>query len=290
MSDTIDAVAHPAVFPLVSFAVGLAVGSFLNVVIHRLPRMMERAWKAEYAELANGAPPAKEEPYNLFVPRSRCPSCGHGITAIENIPLLSWAVLRGRCSACKARISARYPLVELLAGVGALASAAHFGFTLAAVGAAIFVWATIALAFIDQETGYLYDDITLPLLWAGLLLNLGRTYVPVADAVIGAAAGYLSLWALYWLFKLFTGKEGMGYGDFKMHAAVGAWLGWKMLPLVLFLSSIVGTVFGVAQMLAARRGWQWSFQFHFGPYLAMAGIIALFWGPQLTHKLFPQFM
>lgn len=292
MSDTLRAVAHPAVFPVVCFVVGLMVGSFLNVVIHRLPRMIERAWRDECAELDSATPQAKaaEETYNLFVPRSRCPSCGHGITALENIPLVSWAVLRGRCSACKARISARYPLVELLAGIGALASAYHFGFSLAAVGAVIFIWSTIALAFIDQETGYLFDDITLPLLWAGLLLNLGRTYVPLADAVIGAAAGYLVLWSIYWLFKLVTGKEGMGYGDFKMSAAVGAYLGWQMLPLVILLSSIVGTVFGVAQMLAAKRGWEWGFKFHFGPYLAVAGIIALFWGSQLTRQFLPQFM
>jgi leader peptidase (prepilin peptidase)/N-methyltransferase len=296
MSDTIKAVAHPAVFPLVFFVVGLIVGSFLNVVIHRLPRMIERVWREDCAELARDkgeavpSPTAPEQTYNLFVPRSRCPACGHRITALENVPILSWAVLRGRCSACKTRISARYPLVELLAGIGALASASHFGFGLAAAGAAVFVWATIALAFIDQETGYLFDDITLPLLWLGLLVNLSRTFVPISDAVIGAAAGYLVLWSVYWLFKLVTGKEGMGFGDFKMNAAVGAWLGWQMLPIVILLSSIVGTVFGVVQMLAARRGWESSFKFHFGPYLAMAGIIALFWGPQLTRQFFPQFM
>ncbi|HUL91743.1 MAG TPA: A24 family peptidase [Burkholderiales bacterium] len=297
MSDTLKAVAHPAVFPLVCLAIGLVVGSFLNVVIHRLPKMMERQWREDLLNLpaepsGSPAPPPRPKPekYNLFVPRSRCPACGHGITAIENIPVLSWAVLRGRCSACKARISVRYPLVELLAGIGAFASANHFGFSMAAVGASIFIWCTIALAFIDQETGYLFDDITLPLLWLGLLLNLGRTYVPIGDAVIGAAAGYLVLWGVYWLFKLVTGKEGMGYGDFKLNAAVGAFLGWQMLPLVILLSSIVGTVFGIAQMLAAKGGWEWNFRFHFGPYLAIAGIVALFWGPQLTRQYFSQFM
>jgi leader peptidase (prepilin peptidase)/N-methyltransferase len=199
-------------------------------------------------------------------------------------------MLRGRCSACNTRISVRYPLVELLAGIGAFASAAHFGFGLAAAGASIFIWCTIALAFIDQETGYLFDDITLPLLWLGLLLNLGGTYVPIGDAVIGAVAGYLLLWSVYWLFKLVTGKEGMGYGDFKLNAAVGAFLGWHMLPLVILLSSIVGTIFGIAQMYIAKRGWEWNFKFHFGPYLAMAGIVALFWGPQLTRQYLSQFM
>jgi leader peptidase (prepilin peptidase)/N-methyltransferase len=161
---------------------------------------------------------------------------------------------------------------------------------MAAVGASVFIWCTIALAFIDQETGYLFDNITLPLLWLGLLLNLGRTYVPVGDAVIGAAAGYLVLWSVYWLFKLVTGKDGMGYGDFKLNAAVGAFLGWQMLPLVILLSSIVGSIFGIAQMLAAKGGWEWNFRFHFGPYLAIAGIVALFWGPQLTRQYFSQFM
>ncbi|HKW38136.1 MAG TPA: A24 family peptidase [Burkholderiales bacterium] len=291
MSDTLKAVAHPAVFPWVCLLIGLVVGSFLNVVIHRLPKMMERAWKEECAELEGAARKTKPvDRYNLLVPRSSCPGCGHRITPLENIPILSWAVLRGRCSACKTRISARYPIVELLAGLGAFASASHFGTSLAAAGASIFIWCTIALAFIDQETGYLFDDITLPLLWLGLLLNLGRTYVPVAEAVTGAAAGYLVLWGVYWLFKLVTGKEGMGYGDFKMNAAVGAFLGWQMLPLVILLSSIVGTVFGVAQMLAARGGWEWNFRFHFGPYLAIAGIVALFWGPQLTRQYLSQFI
>jgi leader peptidase (prepilin peptidase)/N-methyltransferase len=279
---------QPAVFPWAALALGLGVGSFLNVVIHRLPRMMEREWQAQCEELRASSPgspapaiPAAAERYNLFVPRSRCPACGHGITALENIPLVSYAVLRGRCSACKARISARYPLVELLAGIGALASAAHFGFGLAAVGAAVFIWSTIALALIDQETGYLFDDITLPLLWLGLLLNLGGAFVPIPDAVIGAAAGYLSLWIVYQAFKLATGKEGMGFGDFKMNSAVGAFLGWKVLPLVILLSSVVGSIFGIAQMLAAKRGWDWSFRFHFGPYLAMAAIVTMFWGPQI---------
>ena len=268
---------QPAVLPWVAAAFGLCIGSFLNVVIHRLPRMMELEWRAECAALSGESPPAGE-PFNLVVPRSRCPSCGHGITALENIPLASWLALRGRCSACGARISAKYPIVELLAAAGAAYSAARFGLSLTALGAALFVWFTIALAFIDQETGLLPDDLTLLLLWCGLMLNLAGAFVPLGEAVLGAAAGYLSLWSIYWAYKLATKKEGMGYGDFKMNAAVGAFLGWKMLPLVILLSSLVGLVFGALQMFAARRHWDASFRFHFGPYLAIAGIVALFWG------------
>ncbi len=272
--------AQPAVLPWFALFFGLCVGSFLNVVIHRLPKIMEREWRAECAALA-GQPAPQEPPLSLVAPRSRCPSCGHGITALENIPLLSWAVLRAKCSSCGARISARYPLVELLAGIGAAYSAWRFGPTMAALGAMLFVWFTIALAFIDQETGLLPDDLTLPLVWAGLVVNLGGAFVPLRDAVIGAAAGYLSLWLIFWAYKLATGKEGMGYGDFKMNAAVGAFLGWKMLPLVIVLSSIVGLVFGALQMFAARGRWDAGFRFHFGPYIAIAALIALYWGEPL---------
>jgi leader peptidase (prepilin peptidase)/N-methyltransferase len=268
---------QPAVFPWFALAFGLCIGSFLNVVIHRLPKMMEREWRAECAELA-GEAPAAQEPYNLMVPRSGCPACGHRITALENVPLLSFAFLRGRCSGCKTPIGLKYPLVELLAGIGAAYAAWRFGPSLAALGAALFVWFTIALAFIDQDTGFLPDDLTLPLLWAGLLLNVPGTFVALPDAVIGAAAGYLSLWLVYWGYKLATGKEGMGFGDFKMNAAVGAFLGWKLLPLVILMSSVVGLIFGALQMFAARRRWDAGFRFHFGPYLAIAGVVALFWG------------
>jgi leader peptidase (prepilin peptidase)/N-methyltransferase len=256
--------AQPAVFPWVALVFGLFIGSFLNVVIHRLPKMLEREWRLQCAELA-GAPALDEPPFNLVVPRSRCPSCGHAIAAYENIPLLSWLVLRGRCSSCRAHIGIKYPLVELLAGLGA-------GY------AALFVWFTIALAFIDQETGLLPDDLTLPLVWLGLLLNWHYAFVTLPEALLGAVAGYLSLWTVYWLFKLVTGKEGMGYGDFKMNAAVGAFLGWKMLPLVIVLSSFVGVIFGGLQMLAARGRWESGFRFHFGPYIAIAGVVALYWG------------
>jgi len=269
--------AEPAVVAAVALLIGLCVGSFLNVVIHRLPRMMEREWRAECAALA-GQPVPEEPRLNLFTPRSRCPSCGHAIGILENVPLASWIWLRARCAHCSARISARYPLVELLAGIGAAFSFWRFGATLPALGAALFVWFTIALAFIDQETGLLPDDLTLPLVWIGLLLNVRGAFVPLSEAVAGAVAGYLALWLVYWGYKLATGKEGMGYGDFKMNAAVGAFLGWKMLPLVILLSSLVGLAFGAAQMFAARGRWEAGFRFHFGPYIAIAALIALYWG------------
>ncbi len=268
---------QPAVFPWVALGAGLCIGSFLNVVIHRLPRMMERAWRADCAELAGQEAP-KEEPLDLIAPRSRCPGCGRGIRAIENVPIASWLALRGKCAGCGMRISARYPLVEALAGLGAAGSALHFGFGAAALGGMLFIWCTIALAFIDHATGYLPDDITLPLMWAGLLANAFGTFVPLFDAVIGAAAGYLSLWLIYWAYRLATGKEGMGFGDFKMNAAIGAFVGWQLLPLVILMSSVVGLAFGVLQMVAARRGWDAAFRFHFGPYLAIAAIVAMFWG------------
>ncbi len=270
-------IAQPAVLPWVALAFGLCVGSFLNVVIHRLPKMLEREWRAECAALEGRQAP-QQEPFNLMVPRSRCPSCGHKIAALENVPVLSYLFLRGKCAGCGTKISLKYPLVEILAGIAAAYAAWRFGATLAALGAALFVWFTIALAFIDQETGLLPDDLTLPLVWAGLLVNLWGTFVPAQDAILGAVAGYLSLWLLYWAYKLATGKEGMGYGDFKMNAAVGAFLGWKMLPLVILLSSLVGLAFGALQMFAARGRWDAGFRFHFGPYLAIAGIIGLYWG------------
>ena len=279
--------AQPAVFPWAALVFGLGIGSFLNVVIHRLPRMMEREWQSQCAELQGQPEPAAER-YNLVVPRSGCPACGHRIAAWENVPVLSWLLLRGKCSACRTGISIRYPLVELLAGAGAACAASRFGFGVAAFGAMLFIWGTIALALIDQATGYLPDDITLPMLWTGLLLNAFGAFVPLAEAVIGAAAGYLALWLVYWGFKLVRGKEGMGYGDFKMNAAVGAFLGWKMLPLVILVSSLVGVVFGIAQMLAARGGWDGGFKFHFGPYIAIAGIVGLFWG-QAIMILIPAF-
>lgn len=258
---------------------GLLMGSFLNVVIHRMPKMMERDWAGQCAELRGETPPPQEK-YNLVVPRSTCPHCGHKITALENIPVLSWLALRGKCSECKAPISARYPIVELLTGVLSGYMALHFGYSLALAGALLFLWAAIALSFIDLDTTLLPDDITLPLLWLGLLLNLRATFVPLPDAVIGAAAGYMALWLVYWGFKLLTGKEGMGYGDFKLLAAIGAFLGWKMLPLVILASSAVGAVIGIGLIVLARHGRQTPIPF--GPYLAIAGVIAMLWGESIT--------
>ena len=275
---------QPAVFPWAALALGLCAGSFLNVVIYRLPRMLERDWQAQCAELQGQPAPATER-YNLVVPRSRCPACGHRITALENVPLLSYALLRGKCSACRAKIGLRYPVVELAAGLLAAYCAARFGPTPAAFGAMLFGWSLVALALIDADTQLLPDDITLPLLWAGLLANLFETFAPLSAAVIGAVAGYLSLWSVYWLFKLATGKEGMGYGDFKLLAAIGAWLGWQALPLVILLSSLVGAVVGIALMTVARRGRDNPIPF--GPYLAAAGVIAMFWSPQILQSYLP---
>ena len=222
---------------------GLMVGSFLNVVIHRLPRMMEREWREQCSAMdRENAPPAA--PYNLVVPRSACPSCGHMISAWENIPVISWLILRGRCAHCKTPISPRYPIVEALTGIISGYVAWHFGFGPVALAALVFTWALIALTFIDFDTQLLPDSITQPLIWLGLLLNLNGFFTGLDSALIGAVAGYLMLWSVYWLFKLVTKKEGMGYGDFKLLAAIGAWLGWQMLPLVILLSSLVGAVVG----------------------------------------------
>ena len=271
----------PVYFTIVAVALGLCVGSFLNVVIHRLPRMLERQWRAECAELT-GAEAEKAEPYNLVLPRSRCPACGHAITALENIPVASYLALRGRCAACKARISPRYPAVETVAGLLSGYAAWRFGFSTAAAGALLFCWAMIALAFIDLDTFYLPDSVTLPLLWTGLLFNASGAFTDLHSAVIGAAAGYVTLWSVFWLYKLVTGKEGMGYGDFKLLAAIGAWLGWKALPMVILLSSFVGAVIGVVLIVFARH--QRSMPIPFGPYLALAGIVALFHGAAINAR------
>ena len=269
---------------LAALIVGLCVGSFLNVVIHRLPRMLEREWKAQCAELRKE--PVPDEPaYNLVVPRSACPACGHMITALENVPVVSWLALRGKCSACKAPISARYPIVEIMGGVLAVAAIVAFGATAKGAAACLLLWTLLALTMIDADTQYLPDDLTLPLLWAGLLVNLGGLFTPLPSAVIGAIAGYLTLWTVYWLFKLIRGKEGMGYGDFKLLAALGAWLGWTMLPLIVLLSSAVGAVIGLG--LIAFKGRDNELPIPFGPYLAIAGAIALFFGPALNKLYLP---
>jgi len=268
----------PESAPLVGAALllGLIVGSFLNVVIYRLPRMMEAEWHAQCAELAGEDTP--EMPiYNLAVPASACPQCGR---ILENIPILSWLVLRGRCRACHAPISARYPLVELVSGLLAAAVVWRFGFTVAGAGGLLLVWFLIALSAIDLDTQFLPDDMTLPLIWLGLAFNLGSAFVPLDQAVIGAMAGYLSLWAVYWAFRLATGREGMGMGDFKLLAALGAWLGWQMLPLILLLSSLVGAVVGVAMIVLVKHDHR--IPIPFGPYLAGGGLIALFFGSDIV--------
>lgn len=270
---------QPVVFSSLCAMLGLLVGSFLNVVILRLPVMMEREWQAQAAEIrGEELPPG--EPFNLATPRSRCNQCGHAITALENIPVLSYLVLQGRCRHCKAPISPRYPLIELLTAALSGAIAWHFGPGWQAAAAVVFVWALIALTFIDLDTTLLPDAITLPLLWLGLLVNIKGMFAPLPAAVIGATAGYLTLWSVYWLFKLATGKEGMGYGDFKLLAAIGAWLGWEMLPLTVLLSSMVGAVVGLGLIVIARRGRE--IPIPFGPYLAAAGVLALVWGKPLT--------
>ena len=269
----------PAFFVGVLLLLGLLVGSFLNVVIHRLPKIMEREWHSFCAELGQQTT-ATPETYNLVTPRSRCPSCATPVCAIDNIPLLSYALLRGKCRHCAAPISLRYPAVEAFTGLLSAYIAWHFGVSMTTFAALLFCWALIALTFIDADTQLLPDQITQPLIWMGLLVNLGGLFTDLPSALIGAAAGYLALWSIYWLFKLITGKEGMGYGDFKLLAAIGAWLGVSMLPLVILLSSLVGAVVGISLIVFARHAR--SQPIPFGPYLAGGGIIALFWGPQLT--------
>ena len=278
---------EPLAAASIAALVGLCIGSFLNVVIHRLPKMLDRGWRAQCAELAGEAAPDLPA-YNLIVPRSQCPSCGHRISALENIPVVSFIVLRGRCSACHAEISARYPLVELLTGGLTAAAVVRFGFTPAALAACLLLWSLTALTFIDFDTQLLPDNITLPLAWAGLIANvagLAPAGTTLRDAVIGAVAGYLALWSVYWIFKLVRGKEGMGYGDFKLLAALGAWLGWQMLPLIVLLSSVIGALIGIG--LVVFKGRDHQIPLAFGPYLAIAGAIALFFGKPLMALYLP---
>lgn len=268
--------AVPPLFLIVAAGLlGLLVGSFLNVVIHRLPRMMEYDEANYLAELRDEPLPHPDR-YNLMVPRSACPHCGHQIAAWENVPVVSYLFLRGKCSACKAPISVRYPLVELATAALTALAMWHFGPTVQALAAIVMVWSLIALTMIDADTQLLPDQITLPLLWLGLLLNLNVAFAPLADAVIGAAAGYLLLWSVYWLFKLVRGKEGMGYGDFKLMGALGAWFGWQALPALVLLSSVVGAVFGIVLLVVRRQGRETPFPF--GPFIAGAGLIVLFFG------------
>ena len=265
----------PAWLMAAAGVVGLCVGSFLNVVIHRLPRMMEAQWRSECAALA-GVEPAPEPKLNLMTPPSRCPACGTPIRAWQNVPVVSWIALRGRCAGCRAPISARYPAVELAAGALAALLAAHFGYSAALALALPYAWALLALTFIDFDTQLLPDDITLPLLWLGLLANLFGLYTSLSSAVLGAVAGYLVLWSVYWAFRLIAKKEGMGYGDFKLLAAIGAWTGWQVLPVAILVAAGLGAVVGSLMLWLTRRGRETPIPF--GPWLALGGIVALLWG------------
>ncbi|MBC8022495.1 MAG: prepilin peptidase [Burkholderiales bacterium] len=258
---------------------GLCVGSMLNVVIHRLPKMMEAGWRAECAALEGREPPPKET-YNLFTPRSACPACGTPIKAIHNIPVVGWLALAGRCAHCRARISPRYPLVELAGGLLAVLMAWRFGYSAELAFALVFGWAMLALTVIDFDTQLLPDDITLPLLWLGLLANLLGTFTDLASAVLGAVGGYLLLWSVYWMFRLVAKKEGMGFGDFKLLAAIGAWTGWQVLPVAILVSAGLGAVVGSLFLWLARKGA--DTRIPFGPYLALAGIVSLLWGRELV--------
>jgi leader peptidase (prepilin peptidase)/N-methyltransferase len=259
---------------------GLMVGSFLNVVIYRLPLMMQREWQAECAVLNGEEATIEADRFNLSVPRSRCPHCQHAITAVENIPVVSYLFLGGKCRACRAPISMRYPVIEALTGIMSALVAWHFGVSWVCAGALLLTWSLIALTFIDVDQQLLPDKITLPLVWLGLLFNLFGVFTDLSSSVIGAIAGYLSLWSIYHLFRIVTGKEGMGYGDFKLLAALGAWLGWQYLPMIVLLSSLVGAVVGITLVLLKQH--QREIPIPFGPYLAAAGWIALIWGETLN--------
>ncbi|NWK77155.1 A24 family peptidase [Aquitalea sp. LB_tupeE] len=271
--------ANAGLLVVMALLLGLLVGSFLNVVIHRLPVMLERGWQRE-CDRYLGRDMQEAARYNLLVPASHCPECKQAVQAWQNIPLLSYALLRGRCAHCGTGISWRYPAVELLTGLLFAVVAWRFGWGAPMLGYLLLTAVLVALTFIDADTQLLPDDLTLPLVWGGLLFNLYTGAVALEDAVIGAVAGYLSLWLVYWLFKLCTGKEGMGYGDFKLLAAFGAWLGWSMLPLIILLSSLVGAVVGIVLMMLSRIGRGQALPF--GPYLAAAGWIALLWGKQIV--------
>jgi leader peptidase (prepilin peptidase)/N-methyltransferase len=265
----------PAFLMVAVGALGLCVGSFLNVVIHRLPLMMQAEWRADCAEFEGRDVPAAPV-LNLLTPRSRCPSCGTPITALQNIPVASWIALGGKCAACKAPISKRYPAVELFTGLLSAYLAWRFGWGPALAGALVFAWALIAAAAIDIDTQLLPDRITLPLLWLGLLVNVFGVFVDLRSAVLGAAGGYLLLWSVYWAFKLLAGKEGMGFGDFKLLAALGAWTGWQTLPLILLVSAGAGAVIGLLAIRLSGKGR--DTRIPFGPYLAAGGLVALLWG------------
>lgn len=270
----------PGLFIAIAGLAGLLVGSFLNVVILRLPRMLERSWRQECLEFLGQAEESPQERFDLIHPPSTCPQCGHSIRPWENIPVLSYLFLKGRCAHCKTPISLRYPLIELLTALLSVVVAWNFGFSVQALWALVLTWSLIALSFIDIDHQLLPDALTLPLLWLGMFLSLFNVFTDSHSAILGAIAGYLLLWAVYQLFKLVTGKEGMGFGDFKLLALFGAWLGWQALPMIILLSSLVGAVLGIAMILLQGR--EKHLPIPFGPYLAIAGWIALLWGERLN--------
>jgi leader peptidase (prepilin peptidase)/N-methyltransferase len=270
----------PMAFIVVALLFGLVIGSFLNVVIYRLPVMLSARWEKECAEMSGKEMPGDSKPFNLCHPHSTCPHCDHRIRAWENIPVLSWLALRGKCSNCHKPISLRYPAIELLAGALAALVAWRYGYGAQALVLIVLAWALIALTFIDVDHQLLPDVIVLPFLWLGLLINTQSVFASLPDAVIGAVAGYLSLWLVFHAFKLITGKEGMGYGDFKLFALFGAWLGWQLLPLIILLASLVGAIVGIAMIAALGRDRRLPIPF--GPYLCAAGLLAALWGHDLT--------
>ncbi len=290
---SILAVYPPEVLILFAGVLGLLVGSFLNVVIYRLPMMMERDFRVEATSILNGEAAARKEAeaqgrFNLMVPRSRCPKCKTKITALQNIPIISWLVLRGKCANCKTSVSARYPVIEAVTGMLTALIIFKLGANWAGIGGMLLLWSLVALTMIDYDTQLLPDQITLPLVWAGIVFSVipHSGVFPATDlqsSVFGAIAGYLTLWSIYWGFKLVTGKEGMGYGDFKLLAALGAWLGWQLLPVIILLSAVVGAVTGIAMILFA--GHKRETPIPFGPYLAGAGILAMLWGAELNSLL-----
>jgi leader peptidase (prepilin peptidase)/N-methyltransferase len=290
--DVINFIAgEPSFYLLLAFITGLMVGSFLNVVIYRVPLMLEREWKQQCAELMELESAEEKATFNLLTPRSACPSCGHQITALQNIPVLSYLLLRGKCAACSSRISPRYPLIELLTGIVSVLVVWRFGFTLEALAALFLSWTLIALSGIDFDHKLLPDSLTLLLLWMGLLISLASKlvsadtlFIAPTESIAGAVIGYLALWSVYQVFLLITGKEGMGYGDFKLLAALGAWLGFQQLPLIIFFSALVGALAGIVMIVTLGRDRQ--IPIPYGPYLAAAGWVALMWGSNISAYYF----
>jgi len=273
---------QPVFFTFAMLLLGMCIGSFLNVVIYRLPIMMQRDWHAQCCELLDikNEDATEQEKINLVLPRSTCPACKHKITALENIPVISYLFLKGRCSSCKVKISPQYPIIEIITGLMTACIAWQFGFNLQTLCAVFFTWALISLSMIDLETSFLPDDITLPFMWLGLACNIFGIFTDIYSSLIGAMLGYGVLWIIFMSFKAVTGKEGMGYGDFKLLALLGAWLGWQSLPLIILLSSVTASIIGIAMIIF--KGRDKAAAFPFGPYLAIAGWIALVWGDQLT--------